>query len=66
MFWFKACPRCRGDLFLDPDTGSRDVVCLQCGYRKDYRRQEAGEALTTRPDPETVDERLVGSGSAGV
>ena len=35
MFWMKGCPRCKGDLFLDQDASSRDVVCLQCGYRRE-------------------------------
>ncbi|UCH43136.1 MAG: hypothetical protein JSW16_00950 [Dehalococcoidales bacterium] len=33
MFWFKACPKCKGDLFLDNGIYSQDIVCLQCGYR---------------------------------
>ena len=33
MFWFKACPKCKGDLFLDNGLYSQDIVCLQCGYR---------------------------------
>ena len=30
----KACPKCRGDLQLEPDFigGPPDLVCLQCGY----------------------------------
>lgn len=34
MFWLKACPRCKGDLFLDINTRGKDIVCLQCGYRR--------------------------------
>jgi hypothetical protein len=37
---YKACPRCRGDLVLDPEEESRlildhrlEYVCLQCGRR---------------------------------
>lgn len=33
MFWLKACPKCKGDLFLDNNPYSQDIVCLQCGYR---------------------------------
>ena len=33
MFWVKACPRCKGDLFLDNGPYSQDIVCLQCGHR---------------------------------
>jgi uncharacterized protein YbaR (Trm112 family) len=31
MMWLKACPRCRGDLFLDSDAYGRFVSCIQCG-----------------------------------
>jgi len=33
MIWFKACPRCNGDLYLDGD----EVACLMCGYRRDIK-----------------------------
>jgi hypothetical protein len=34
MFWLKACPRCKGDLYLDVSSRGKDIVCLQCGYRR--------------------------------
>jgi len=34
MFWLKACPRCKGDLYLDVNSRGKDIVCLQCGYRR--------------------------------
>lgn len=34
MFWLKACPRCAGDLYLDINSRGKDIVCLQCGYRR--------------------------------
>ena len=34
MFWLKACPRCKGDLYLDIGSRGKDIVCLQCGYRR--------------------------------
>ncbi len=33
---FKACPRCRGDLFREEDIGQTDLVCLQCGFRRPF------------------------------
>jgi len=30
----KSCPRCLGDLIEERLPGERDVVCLQCGYRR--------------------------------
>ncbi len=32
MMWLKACPRCRGDLFLDSDYYGPSANCIQCGY----------------------------------
>ncbi len=32
MFWLKACPRCRGDLFRQVDLYGLYIACLQCGY----------------------------------
>ena len=35
MTWEKrACPRCAGDLFVEEDIFSTDLVCLQCGFRR--------------------------------
>lgn len=30
-FFFKACPRCRGDMYLDDDAYGAYGKCLQCG-----------------------------------
>ena len=30
---FKGCARCSGDLYIEEEVGSRDLVCLQCGSR---------------------------------
>ena len=30
---FKACARCRGDLYREDDLGHVELVCLQCGCR---------------------------------
>jgi hypothetical protein len=30
---FKACVRCRGDLYREECLGQAELVCLQCGYR---------------------------------
>lgn len=32
MIWFKACPRCHGDLREVADAWGRTILCLQCGY----------------------------------
>lgn len=33
MCWFKTCPRCKGDLFLERDAYEQSIACLQCGWR---------------------------------
>ncbi len=35
MIWFRGCPRCRGDLYLDKDIYGWYRKCLQCGYLQD-------------------------------
>jgi len=35
MIFFKACPKCHGDLHLDRDMHGVFVRCLQCGFMKD-------------------------------
>ena len=37
MIVFKGCARCAGDLYVEKDVGSTDLVCLQCGFRKSIR-----------------------------
>jgi len=32
MFWFNACPRCRGDLYADSDFHGPYITCLQCSH----------------------------------
>jgi hypothetical protein len=32
--WFKACPRCEGDLYLRREIDGKDIVCIQCGYTR--------------------------------
>jgi uncharacterized protein YbaR (Trm112 family) len=31
MIYFKACPKCRGDIYLDRDAYGPYKKCLQCG-----------------------------------
>ncbi len=33
MWYLRACPRCRGDLYVDQKPGEEQaMVCLQCGH----------------------------------
>ncbi|MDP2661310.1 MAG: hypothetical protein Q8R28_11345 [Dehalococcoidia bacterium] len=34
MIWFRACPRCNGELCLDKDRYGPYIFCLQCGWQK--------------------------------
>ena len=42
MFFFKACPKCHGDLYLDSDGYGTFVECLQCGLLRDLVDREIG------------------------
>ena len=32
MFYFKSCPRCQGDMYLERDPYGAYRKCLQCGH----------------------------------
>lgn len=32
MFWFQACPRCRGDIYQARDIYGFYRACVQCGH----------------------------------
>ena len=32
MIYFKACPKCHGDLFGDTDVYGPYIACAQCGH----------------------------------
>jgi len=46
---FKACARCRGDLYREEDLGQSDLVCLQCGYRLPVSPVSALGRLAVQP-----------------
>ncbi len=39
MIFFKACPRCHGDLHINQDMYGQYKECLQCGYMVDVNRE---------------------------
>ncbi len=56
MFWFKLCPRCRGDLYLAEGTGELVTFCVQCGYEPSeatLRQLVLLNAVETRGERET-------------
>lgn len=59
MWYLRACPRCRGDLFVDQKPGEEQaMVCLQCGHdftpRVAIREWIEGMAFTERSRPTRV------------
>lgn len=44
-FFFKACPKCKGDMYLDSDRYGAYRKCLQCGRIFDL---EAGKAAVAK------------------
>ena len=42
MFFFKACPKCHGDLYEDSDGYGAFLECLQCGLLRDVDCNEIG------------------------
>lgn len=47
MIWFKACPKCHGDLCLDSDHFGNYQTCMQCGYMKDLAEPNRRAATAT-------------------
>ena len=41
MMYFKACPRCKGDLYTNRDVYGEYKECLQCGYMEEIARDKA-------------------------
>ena len=40
MIFYRACPKCHGELYLDRDRYGFFVKCLQCAFVKDAHRKE--------------------------
>jgi Zn ribbon nucleic-acid-binding protein len=55
MWWFKTCPRCKGDLTRTDEEGQVLVHCLQCGYELTPRQVvellRAGHVPIAAPRP---------------
>ena len=47
MIFFKACPKCQGDLYLDRDVYGVFVKCVQCAMVRDTNDRK--EALSVTP-----------------
>ena len=57
MWFFKACPKCCGDMYVDRDSDGTFFECLQCGLLRDVK---GSEASTDYGRPRDVDELLKG------
>ncbi|MCX6013180.1 MAG: hypothetical protein NTV30_07190 [Chloroflexi bacterium] len=44
---FKACPKCKGDMFIEKDMFGWYEQCLQCGYLHDLDNEGNKEKITT-------------------
>ncbi len=42
MYYFKACDKCKGDLYLDRDSYGSFLKCLQCGRLIDVEARVSG------------------------
>ena len=47
MFWIKACPKCRGDLYETADIYGNYIACLQCARYLTEDEQARVETLQT-------------------
>ena len=57
MFLLKACPRCKGDIFVDRDNYGPFLHCMQCGYIKDL--EESSKIRVHVQIPQAKEERAV-------
>ena len=42
--FFKACPKCGGDVVVDRDQHGRFFKCLQCGLLRDVAQESVAKA----------------------
>ena len=47
MIYFKACPRCKGDIKVSGDLYGPYLECLQCGYEIEVK-EASGLARASR------------------
>ena len=47
MFWIKACPRCKGDLYEGSDIYGTYISCLQCA--RCLTVEEEGQLMLEAP-----------------
>ena len=63
MFWLKACPKCKGDLYQGKDMYGPFIACLQCSHyltvAEEIRVVGASFASVAQAGPTVQMDRLV-------
>ena len=55
MFWFRQCPRCSGDIYMDRNQYGPYITCIQCGFSRDVLSTSQGPpAISLGPVPAPV------------
>jgi hypothetical protein len=55
MFWFRQCPRCSGDIYVDRDQYGPYITCIQCGFSRDVPNSSQGPTvISAEPVPAPV------------
>ena len=55
MFWFKSCPKCRGDLYKNQDHYGAFISCLQCSqYLTEVQEARLIGSLQSLADPDNL------------
>ena len=57
MLYFKACPRCKGDVHRDRDVYGEYLKCLQCGHMVDLVKIQ-GQLTMRAPADHTVGQKV--------
>ncbi len=57
MLFFKGCPKCHGDMYVDRDVYGTFIECLQCGLLRDVERRDISNGDSA---PHLVGELLSG------
>ncbi len=42
MFYFKGCPRCKGDVYVEKDSYGTYRKCIQCGRMQELELRRPG------------------------
>ena len=54
MYYFKGCPKCKGDLYTEKDFYGSYFKCLQCGLMIDIESHQTGVTKKTANEKEKI------------